>query len=264
MTIAARPLPPRVLPPRPAESQPAANLASNSTLVARRDVGSSSALFLFDQDVSISGYRAGQYVALGLSGGQPIVQRPYSVVSVGSGGRRIELLVRRVERGALSPRLWLLPAGSRVHIGPARGLFTLGADGEYDRYFVGAGTGVAPLLAMLTEAAARPEGRRVTLIHAVSYADELVFSDRFDLWRSKGLDLEYLPTVSRPDEPRNAGWAGAIGRAEAQLTRVVGRPGFNPDRTVAYICGNPSMVDACSALLRNAGMSDSAVRAERF
>ena len=261
MTIAARPLPLRALPPqRLAGAQP----APNSTLIVRRDVGSSSALFLFDLDVAIAGYRAGQYVALGLTNGPGIVQRPYSVVSVGFGGRRVELLVRRVERGALSPLLWLLPAGSRVHIGPPRGLFTLAADGAHDRWFVGAGTGVAPLLAMLAQAAARSENKRATLIHAVSYADELVFADRFDQWRSQGLDLRYLPTVSRPGEPRNAGWAGEVGRAEAQLARVALRPGFDPARTVAYICGNPSMVDECSALLRNAGMSDRAIRAERF
>jgi ferredoxin--NADP+ reductase len=264
MTIAARPLPPRVLPSRRTESLASARPAPNSTLIARHGVGSSSALFVFDLDAAITGYRAGQYMALGVTGGQGIVQRPYSVVSVGNTGRRVELLVRRVERGALSPRLWLLPAGSRVHMGPPRGLFTLADDGEHDRWLVGAGTGVAPLLAMLREAAARSENKRATLIHAVSYADELVFSARIDRWRRAGLDLEYVPTVSRPDEPRNAGWAGEKGRAEAQLARMVGRPGFDPGRTVAYICGNPPMVDACSALLRNAGMTDGAIRAERF
>ena len=264
MTLAARPLLPRPLPPRRTESLAGAQPAPNATLIARRDVGSSSALFLFDLDEAIAGYRAGQYVALGLIGGQAIVQRPYSVVSARFGGRCVELLVKRVERGSLSPRLWLLAAGARMQIGPPRGLFTLGADGEYDRWFIGAGTGVAPLLAMLSQTAARTENKRATLIHAVSYADELVFSDRLDQWRSEGLELEYLPTVSRPDEPRNAGWTGEVGRAEAQLARMVSRSGFDPERTVAYICGNPSMVDACGALLRRVGLPDRAIRVERF
>ena len=264
MTIAARPLPARALPPRQTQTIDAAALAPNAVLTARRDVGSSSALFTIDLDAPISGYRPGQYVALGLTGAQGFAQRPYSVVSVGPGRRQVELLIRRVAGGAVSPLLWQLPMGARIRVGPPRGLFALDGAGDQARLFVGAGTGVAPLLAMIEQTASGWAGRRATLVHAVSYADELVFGQRIQRWRRNGLDLRYLPTISRPDEPENRGWAGDMGRAEAQLARLVTRSEFAPLATVAYVCGNPAMVDSCSTLLHGAGVPDNAIRVERF
>ena len=83
-------------------------------------------------------------------------------------------------------------------------------------------------------------------------------------WQRSGLKLDYLPTVSRSDDARNRNWTGPIGRAEAQLSAYADSQRFDPRNVVAYVCGSPPMVDACTARLRGAGMPDEAVRVERF
>jgi ferredoxin-NADP reductase len=252
----------RALPVRVATSGQV--MATNATLVARRAAGRSAGLYVIELDVPLAGYRPGQYVALGMWIDGAAVQRPYSVVSLSADRRRVELLIRRVPGGALSPRLHDREPGGRVRIGPPRGVFVFDASDRRRRLFVGAGTGVAPLLAMLQLASSVGDAVPATLVHAVSFADEFVFGDRLASWHASGLDLDYRRTVSRPAEPRNAGWQGRHGRAEVQLLGMVGQTAFRPAEWVAYVCGNPPMVDACQSILACTGLAPEAIRAERF
>jgi ferredoxin-NADP reductase len=128
---------------------------------------------------------------------------------------------------------------------------------------VGSGTGVAPLLAMLADAAARRDGAPAVLIHGVSFYAELAYGQRIAAWVAGGLPVAYLPTVSRPHERRNEGWSGPIGRAETQLERLlVSEPAFR--QATAYLCGNPDMIEACRRVFLVAGMAPRDIHAEQF
>jgi len=89
---------------------------------------------------------------VGVIAGGRLLQRTYSVVSLDGRGRVIELLIKRLADGQLSPVLWQLGPGARLHVGPARGLFTWPGGDTYEHVFVAAGTGIAPFVAMLDEA----------------------------------------------------------------------------------------------------------------
>ena len=79
-----------------------------------------------------------------------------------------------------------------------------------------------------------------------------------------GWALRYVPTVSRPGDPRNAGWTGWTGRAEAVLAALLAEPSFDPARTIAYVCGNPEMTVSADRLLRAAGLDDASVKKELY
>ncbi len=258
----SRPLPAartRELPPRPAR----AAAAANSTLIARIDFTDSLAGFHFLLDTPLAPFLPGQYVSIGVADGAGLAQRPYSVVSLDASRRRVELFIRRIPGGSLSGRLWALPVGARVRVGPARGLFTLDPRDER-RLFVATGTGLAPFLAMLQASLATADGIRTTLIHGASHADELTHADRIGGWFAAGLALDYRPTISRPAEPRNADWAGLTGRAETQLESLLAAGELAIGATRAYLCGNPLMIAACSRLLTEAGWEASNIRVEQF
>ena len=54
--------------------------------------------------------------------------------------------------------------------------------------------------------------------------------------------VHFVPTVSRPDEARNARWRGAKGRVNAIAEEYLEK--FNPpqDDTMVYTCGHPGMI----------------------
>jgi NAD(P)H-flavin reductase len=107
--------------------------------------------------------------------------------------------------------------------------------------------------------------RPTVLLHGVSYADELGYRDEIDRWAvDPRWSLTYVPTISRPAHPRNAGWSGSTGRAETVLGPLLARLGLAPDRTVAYVCGNPEMTVAAEAILRDAGFDQSSIHKELY
>jgi len=242
--------------PRPAP-------APNATMATRVELADSMAVFGIVLDQPMIGFKPGQYVSLGVLRDGALLQRPYSIVAISADGFRVELFIRRVPDGALSPLLWTLEPGTRVRIGPPKGLFVLDPADPRPRVFVGTGTGLAPLLAMLGDLSARGDLAPNVLIHGVSYGTELAYAERIDTWLSSGLDLWYIPAVSRPGDVRNAEWTGTTGRADAVLGRVLEA---DPSLAggVAYMCGNPSMIEACSAVLQGAGMAMGDIRSERF
>jgi ferredoxin-NADP reductase len=237
--------------------------ATNATLVARSDITATLGVFVLVLDAPLGPFNPGQYVSLGVENAGQLVQRPYSIVALDAARTRVELFVRRLPNGRLSNLLWPLPAGSRVRVGPARGLFTLDRTDARPRIMVGTGTGLAPLLAMLADSAARHDATTNILIHGVSYHAELAYGERIASWAANGVPIDYRPTVSRPHERRNENWTGPVGRAEAQLAQLLEES--PPAREgVAYLCGNPDMIDACRAVLLSAGVAPADIRVEQF
>lgn len=81
------------------------------------------------------------------------------------------------------------------------------------------------------------------MLHGCSFQDELGYRELLEGWQADGsYPMTYVPTISRPDDPRNKGWTGYTGRAEAVVEDVCAAQGLDPDGTVVYLCGNPEMI----------------------
>ena len=98
----------------------AGGFTPNATLIRRVDLTPSVARFVVRRDGPAALHVAGQYLALGIwADGRPL-QRPYSTASPPTATDELEFLIRRVPHGALTPRLWELPAGARLRVGAAQ------------------------------------------------------------------------------------------------------------------------------------------------
>jgi ferredoxin--NADP+ reductase len=261
--------------PRPIRRR---EVAPNATLVSRLDLTPSIARFLVRPDAGVQAFKPGQYFALGLEVDGTLLQRPYSTASPAGTTDEVELLIRRVNTGSFTPHLWKVAPGGRVWLGPPKGLFTLQPGDERTHLFVSTGTGLAPFVSMsetLLRSRAGADGTdgttrngpmtrpRIVVVHGVSYAAELAYRDRIEAWSAPGR-LSYVPTLSRPADPANAGWIGATGRTETILDRVCDQLALDPRDTVAYICGNPEMIEAATATLARRGFPESAVIRELY
>lgn len=189
-------------------------------------------------------FEPGQHLKLRLAG----MSRKYSLCSAPA-EPWLELFVEGQPGGAFTPHLFALREGDRVEVEPrAGGSFRLAGEAR-DHVMVATVTGVAPYVSMIRDAKRRGSTARFHVLHGASYADELGFAE--ELSRTPG--VTYLPTVSRPDEPRNAGWEGATGRVAAHLAPYLAAHGLGPSRAVVYACGNPAMVKDVRARLRERG-----------
>jgi ferredoxin--NADP+ reductase len=257
VTLIARPLPghPERVPPLPWD---------NATLLRRDDLSKRMASFHVGLDTASAPFNPGQYVALGLRDDDRVIQRPYSIVSAPGAASELEFLVRRLDDGILTPRLWAARPGTRLRVGAPKGLFTLDRDDRRRRIFIASGTGLAPFISILAAVARIGTAEPVLLLHGASQPSELAYGERITAWQSAGVPIEYLPTVSRPDSGVSGTWRGHRGRVESLLAELCRQRSLDPVSSVAYLCGNPGTINACEAVLATAGFGPAELHVERY
>lgn len=238
---------------------------ANATLVDRRDQTGDVASFFVHPDADGAPFAPGQYATLGLVDGDRPVKRPYSMAAPHAIEGAWEFHVRRVPGGALTERLWDVPVGGRLRLGAPKGRFTLDPRDRRSHLLVATGTGIAPFVAMVRDDVAAGRRRRIVVVHGVARADELGYAGLLGSAAAQpGARIRYVPTVSRPEDPRSAGWTGATGRAEVVVAERWDALGLDPATTVAYLCGNPGMVAAASVALAGHGLAAADVHTESY
>lgn len=238
----------------------------NSRLIRRVDLTESLCFVWVAMDGTPIDFAPGQYLTIGVESNGKIVQRPYSVASSPRrAAEGYEYYVRLVDGGLFTPLLWRLPIGHGLRtIGP-KGKFTLEPDDDRTHLFISSGTGIAPFMAMMETLRLDGAPRRAVLLNGCSYADELGYREILEGWQASGhYPVIYVPSISRPDDPRNAGWSGRTGRAEAVLPDVLDDLGLTAADTIAYICGNPDMILSAEAILLDRGFPEPQIRKELY
>lgn len=239
--------------------------AYNATLVQRADETGATARFGVRLDAGAPSFAPGQYLTLGLDTGQRILQRPYSTASPATGNDTLEFYIRLVPVPRFTSLLWRIPVGHRLRVTGPKGKFTLEPDDERVHLMVSTGTGIAPFVSMLRTLRAEGRPRRAVVVHGVSHSDELGYRALLERWQAEDDRLlRYVPTVSRPDGPRTAGWTGRTGRAESILADVCAELHLAPHDTVAYLCGNPGMIANAAAVLASRGFPRESVKYEHY
>ncbi len=239
----------------------------NASLVRRVDQHESLAYFWVRFDGAATPFEPGQYMTIGVMADGRLVQRPYSVASSPrtADDEGYELYIRLVNGGQFTPILWDLPVGHRMRMIGPKGKFVLEPDDDRIHLFISSGTGNAPFVSMMRTLMRDGAPRRAVFLNGVSYVGDLGYRDVLEGWQASGeYPVAFEPTVSRPNDPANAGWTGRTGRAEIALPGVLDDHGLTADNTIAYICGNPDMIVAAEELLLARGFPEAQIKKELY
>ena len=241
--------------------------AYNCRLVKRVDQTDDLAYFWVKSDGPPIAFEPGQYLTIGAFADGKLVQRPYSVASapVESSDGGYEFYVRLVPILRFTTLLWRLPIGHGMRIIGPKGRFLLEPKDARTHLFVSTGTGIAPFMSMIRQSMAEHAPRRTILLSGCSYVDEQGYVPELtSLEADKRYPLHFIPTISRPSDPRNVGWTGRTGRVEAIVADVCHELGLRSDRTVVYICGNPDMILNTERELMHRGFPEFHVKKELY
>lgn len=197
--------------------------------------------------------------------GKP-TKRSYSVATVGGENdgevRRVELAVSYVEGGAATKLLGNLQHGQEIEVSGPYGRFCLMDADQNKRYIlVATGTGVTPYRAMLPRIGKliRERGCRFVLLYGARNETELLYGEEFEAFAREHEGFEFHPCLSRgarPD-PRPHDRLGYVQSVLPELEPTA-------DQDIAYLCGNPDMVDATFAALKEAGLPVRHIRREKY
>jgi ferredoxin-NADP reductase len=216
-------------------------------IVERRDITEELLVLRLEPEEGGSfNFKPGQYCTLGLG---PI-ERAYSIASAPHEGM-IEVFVELVPDGELTPLMWYLRPGDAMSIRPrAKGIFTMDQKAHH-HFMLSTVTGVSPSVSMVRDHLHNNrEGHVFYILLGASYHDELTYDTEFLELAAKHPDVvKFLPTVSRPGDPRNEGWLGRSGRVNAIAEECLENFGLSKDDTLIYACGHPGMIEDMKAKL---------------
>lgn len=203
-------------------------------------------------------YTAGQYAlinssSLGIGRSYSFCCAPDTALQT-----RLRFYVRHVPGGAFTDWLWAGQVGQPVQVQGPFGSFTL-ADSPAPLLFIAGGSGLAPIKAMLEQAARERCTRDAVFLFGARTRHDLYALDELQAvaahWSG---EFRFVPVLS--EEPAGSGWTGAVGFVTDDLAVRVADLGMRE----AYLCGPPPMVDAAAAALRACGVMEDAIRCDSF
>ncbi len=192
----------------------------------------------------------GQFVELSIAG---VGEAPISITSSPTKeGASFELCVRAV--GNVTNALHNLKINDEVGI---RGPFGTGFDVEEfkgrDVLFIGGGLGLAPLRSLINYVIdRRDEFGKTAILYGCREPCEILYEDELDQW-DEMTNMDLHQTVDRC--PEGVCWEGNIG----VITTLIPHVDFDPDTTIAAVCGPPIMYRFVMEELKNRNLPDEQV-----
>ena len=177
-------------------------------------------------------------------------------------GETVEIAVSFVPGGSATALFEGLDLGGHIDASGPFGRFCLMPGDQNRRYLlIATGTGVTPYRAMLPqlEKLIAERGVEVVLLFGARTPQELLYGEDFRAFAESHPQFRFVPCFSRvlPEDPHADVRHGYVQQHLAE---------FAPDAgtDIAYLCGNPDMVDACFDALKQAGLPIPQIRREKY
>ncbi len=181
-------------------------------------------------------------------------------------GELVEIAVSYVPGGAATALFENLAIGDTVQASGPFGRFCLQPRDANRRYIlIGTGTGVTPYRAMLPllEQAMASRGAEVVLLFGARSPDELLYGDEFRAFADAHPGFRFVPCFSRELPAPGSAHDHADVR-HGYVQQFLGEFAPSADGDIAYLCGNPDMVDACFEALKEHGLPVPHIRREKY
>lgn len=209
----------------------------------------------------------GQFIQVHFSNpdGSP-TKRSYSLATIHDHalepGEAVEIAVSYIPGGAATALFTALEQGQQIQASGPYGRFCLGANDSNQRYLlIGTGTGVTPYRAMLPQLADVMAKRdvEIVLLFGARTPDELIYGQDFYAFAAANPRFRFVPCFSRelPADPH-----ADVRRGYVQEALLEFAP--NGETDIAYLCGNPNMVDAAFDVLKTQGLAIPHIRREKY
>lgn len=180
-------------------------------------------------------FEAGQYIDIMLPGAR---RRSFSIASPPHEPRLLEVHVRRVQGGELTPQLFAagLEGGLLTIEGPLGHFAYRERSAEMPMLLIGGGTGLAPLKSIVRHVLETGRQRTMMLYWGVRGERDLYAHGALEALARSAPSLTYRPVLSEP----SAGWTGRSGLVhEAVLAELGSLASYE-----VYASGPPGMIEA--------------------
>lgn len=200
-------------------------------------------------------YKAGQFINLFKD---ELTARRYSLASIPTIDRCLDLHVRRIPRGKVSTWIHeILRPGDLIEISEALGdCFYVPGNPSQEMLLLGTGSGLAPLYGIIRDALGQGHSGQIRLYHGSLNVDGLYFIEELQLLAKQYTNFYYTPCLSGSDVPEGFLSGNVLDVAMKDVSKLTGWR--------VFLCGNPDMVTAAKKKVFLAGTSMRDIYADPF
>ena len=211
-------------------------------------------------------FKSGQFLTLRAMIGGKSVRRSYSICSEPAQlaqSQEISIGIKRVEGGVFSS--WAtqqLKAGDEVDVMPPDGRFVFKLPEAKMRLMIAAGSGITPILSMLSHGLSTELSSRFCLVYGNQRTQTIMFNEALqDLKDRYPERLQLIHILSRQATELALGH----GRIDAaKISDLCSSLIAVTQVDEAFICGPEAMIEAAEAALQAAGLPNERIHSERF
>ncbi|GMR02060.1 MAG: hypothetical protein BMS9Abin20_0386 [Acidimicrobiia bacterium] len=206
----------------------------------------------------------GQHVILKATIGGETIRRSYSICfPVGAAGLTVG--IKHLDGGAFSTYAnCKLQPGDVLEVTPPTGDFTIEPDPDDTNHYVAiaAGSGITPILSMITSVLAVEVLSRFTLVYGNRDGQSIMFLDELDALKNRYPDRLVLIHILSRESHVIPLLQGRLD--EDKLSRLFSTVVDAGSATDWYLCGPSGMVDAARSVLAAGGVDDGHIHHELF
>ncbi len=206
----------------------------------------------------------GQHVILKATIGGETVRRSYSICSP-VGRSSLTVGIKHLDGGAFSTYAnSKLQTGDVIEVTPPTGDFTIELDADDVNYYIAiaAGSGITPILSMITSVFAVEDSSHFTLVYGNRDGQSIMFLDELDALKNRYPERFVLIHILSRESHAVPLLQGRLDEDKfKQLFSTVVDAGSATDW---YLCGPSGMVDAARSVLASGGVGDGHVHHELF
>lgn len=138
--------------------------------------------------------------------------------------------------------------------------FYVTPDKKVPRIFIGAGSGLAPLRAIIFEQLKkRQDEGDLTLIYGARTEDDLLYRDELNSLSEQHKNFSYIPTLSNPSEQ----WQGHSGYVQQVLLPYLSQK-VKFLSTEFYLCGPEAMMSEVEQIITDVGIPSNQIFKDKF
>jgi len=203
---------------------------------------------------------AGQYVDITIP--EAGITRSFSMASAPGVGTRLDFIIKKYPDGAFSTKLddGTLVEGTALTIKGPYGTCFRRENRPGPMVLVGGGSGMSPLLSILSDHARSGERRPVRFFYGARTQRDLFHIEEIAALAGGLDDFRFIPALS---EPGDDAWEGERGFVHEVMAKHLREEGLDGEID-AYCCGPPPLIDAALPALRMAGVESEHIHCDRF
>ena len=203
-------------------------------------------------------YETGQFAILSIDdflgqNGNPI-KRPYSIASSPLQNGHLEFCISWAHEGGFSDRIHNCEEGDFINVEGPFGAFNLKQATE-DITFIAAGSGIAPLIAMIRTLFIQNTTQNVWLFFGFRYPEDFIYKKELTELAQKNQNFHLITSISTADPVE---WNGERGRINLIFPKYI----KNANLRDFYLCGPPPMIQDSIKVLLEIGADKSKIYKE--